>query len=52
MAIKYRKIKLSGHVARMEEMRNAHKSKNLNGRGHLVDIEIDRKMILKRILNM
>jgi hypothetical protein len=44
--IKSGRIRWAGHVPRMEEMRNAF----LNGRYHLEDLGLDRKIILERIL--
>jgi hypothetical protein len=47
--IKYRRMKLTGHVAHMGEMRNGNKfwSENLKGRDHMEDLHVDGKIILE-----
>jgi hypothetical protein len=52
MFIKLRKRRWTGHVTRMEQMRNAYKNltENLKGRGHLEDLDADGWIILEEIL--
>jgi hypothetical protein len=45
---------LAGHLARMGEMKNTYKFwlKNLKGRDHSEDLDVDRKIILEWILEI
>jgi hypothetical protein len=45
------RMRWAGHVAHMEEMRNAYKnwSENLTGRDHYEDLSVDIRIILGQI---
>jgi hypothetical protein len=51
--IKSRRMRWAGHIARMRDIRNAYNIVvgKLEGKSHLEDLDVDERIMLKRILS-